>query len=189
MSGTVHPAAAGPAVSPAPVRAFAALVPQDEAIILSVRPSFLFIVLYPLERLLAIAVVAGAAAWVGSRGWLAIDPLTALGAGVLAACVLILYTFLDWLTRLYVLTDRRVMRISGIIRQATFDAPLESIQNVLLYRSARERFTGLGTLVFTTAGPRIGDFSWFMIARPAGTVAVVRETLERYVPGARRGVP
>ncbi|MCW5764988.1 MAG: PH domain-containing protein [Phycisphaeraceae bacterium] len=156
------------------------LVPHGEIVIASLRPSFWFIVLKPMWRLVSVAAVSGLGAAAGWGGWAAIDPWIALAVGLGAVSMLVLYTLADWLTRMYLLTDRRVMRVSGIVRQVVFDAPLPAVQNVVLYRSVRERATGLGTVVFSTAGGAGGEFSWFMIDRPVEVVRLVRETLSRY---------
>lgn len=176
-------AVAAPAVAALPVTqtpGLRELVPAGETVILAIRPSFWFVILKPLERVIAVLVLAAVGYLIGDMGWMKINPTLAMAAGLFAGSVLVLYAAADWLTRMYLLTDRRVMRVSGIVRQVTFDAPLCNIQNVVLYRSTRERVFGLGTVAFTTAGATIGEFSWFMIGRPVETVRIVRDTLQRY---------
>jgi membrane protein YdbS with pleckstrin-like domain len=175
----------------------AALIPDGEIIILAVRPSRWFIVLSVAALLVLLAATAALGWWidVGGAGFLPTGvlgiavsyvPLVATGG----AALLVGWQGLEWLTRIYVLTDRRVMRVSGVLRQTTVDMPLRRVQHVILYRSIRERLFGLGTLGFASAGGGGGgaiDFAWYMITRPAERLELVRRTIERYAGGGGGG--
>jgi uncharacterized membrane protein YdbT with pleckstrin-like domain len=98
---------------------------------------------------------------------------------VIGALALFLWNVLDWLMRAYVLTDRRIMRVSGVLRRVAVDVPLRNIQSVTLLKSIRERLFGLGTLGVSTAGSAGVEFTWFMIGRPQERFGLVREAVER----------
>jgi hypothetical protein len=61
------------------------------------------------------------------------------------------------------------------------EIPLARVQQVMLYKSLRERVCGLGTPGVSSAGS--GDVSfvfWNMVSRPEERMRVMRETIDRY---------
>ncbi len=169
------------------------LVPDGETVLLALKPHPLFVVLSVLTPLAALVATAGVAWWIGGRSAATGDlmELVLRRAVVVAlgcATLLVAWQCLEWLTRLYVLTDRRVMRVSGVLRQTTFDLPLRRVQHVVLYRSLRERLVDLGTIGFSSAGPgRAAEFWWYMVAHPVEQMETVRRAIERYAGGGEGG--
>jgi uncharacterized membrane protein YdbT with pleckstrin-like domain len=98
---------------------------------------------------------------------------------VVAAILMLLWNALDWLTRAYILSDRRIMRISGILRRVAVDVPLRNIQSVTLLKSIRERLFGMGTIGVSSAGSDGLEFTWFMIACPQDRLGVIRQATEQ----------
>ncbi|MEL7089313.1 MAG: PH domain-containing protein, partial [Planctomycetota bacterium] len=90
------------------------------------------------------------------------------------------WQFLEWLSRVYVLTDQRVVTLGGVLRVRVFEAPLNNLTHNELLFSLRERFFALGTLAFYTAGSGLAEAYWVMVARPLEVHAKVVETLKRY---------
>lgn len=195
---TVQPAAEG-AVGGTPKRAdpladlsvlqrvsTAGLIPAGETVILALKPSRWFVML-SRGGLFVVWGIAMLAAWyfgpmldmpIGTRGLQAL----VLAAGVAA----LLWSALDWQTRLYLLTDRRMVRVAGIIRQTVREVPLRNVQSVTMSRSARERLTGIGSLGVSSAGSDGYEVTWRMVSRPREALRVVREAVERY---GRDGAP
>ena len=60
-----------------------------------------------------------------------------VGAFLIAGRVM--WAVLQWMGRLYVLTDLRVLRLSGVFNVDIFDCPLRKVGEARLYRSFRER--------------------------------------------------
>ena len=81
---------------------------------------------------------------------------------------------------MYVLTDRRVIRIKGVLRVQVFETPLKQIQHTNVFFSVRERLFGLGTLTFATAGTAVIEAMWVMVARPLEIHRKVIQTMQRY---------
>jgi hypothetical protein len=79
-----------------------------------------------------------------------------------------------------VLTDRRVMRLQGVLRVHMFEAALKQLQHTEVYWSVRERLFGLGTIGFATAGTAFAEAHWQMVARPLEVHQIIRKTIERY---------
>lgn len=160
----------------------AGLVPAGEAVHFARRPSLWFVVLWRLDLLAAALLLTLAGVYVAQRAWLPISALGAVAAGVAAIALILLWGMLEWSTRLYVLTDQRAMRISGILRQTTIDLPLAHVQNVGMYKRLRERLFALGTPLLSSAAPVIGEISWDYSPQPAAMLQAVRDAIDRAGP-------
>ena len=73
---------------------------------------------------------------------------------------------LDWFSRIYVLTDRRIIRQRGILHVNVFESPLTRIQNTYLDFTWEQRLLGLGTIAFLTAGTAQVEAAWACVADP-----------------------
>ena len=156
-------------------------VTDGEVIIIRVRPSLWFILLQ--RQWLGLAILSAVAYWILSAV-VAPAPDMIRSIMVLVFLLLLALNILDYLCRLYTLTDRRILRSSGILRRVFIDVPLARTQTVTLTKSLPERLFGLGSIGITTAASA-GDYdlTWFMVARPAQTLHTVREAIAR----AQRG--
>jgi dephospho-CoA kinase len=153
-------------------------VPADERVVLWLRPSLLFILIRPRWMLMAIAAAAGAV-------WFAAKPLDlpllasrALWWGVVLFVVVLLWQLVEWLSRLYVLTDRRLICVAGVLNQNVADLPLRNVRNLVVVRGLIERLTGLGTLGAASAGTDSYELVWLLLARPDRVLASVRQQVE-----------
>jgi hypothetical protein len=157
---------------------------DGEVVLLVLRPSLWFIVLKRLGSLVAVACIAVGVLALDALGVHVLDARAVVAGAVAASALVMLWFAIDRATRLYVLTDRRVVRISGVFRQVSIELPLRDIVSLTLYRSLRERLSGPGTVVFSTpaagAASGSGECSWFMIPRPAEHVVTIRRALSRY---------
>lgn len=164
----------------------AALLPEQllhggEIIILLLKPSPWYIVLEPLRFWIVELVLLIAGLWLIQRGYsLPLDSadLILLAMGVAGARLA--WQFLEWLSRIYVLTDRRIITVSGVLRVQIFETKLQKIQHTVALFSIRERLFGLGTIGFATAGTATMETTWRMIAKPLEVHQKVVETLNRY---------
>lgn len=89
---------------------------------------------------------------------------------------------MEWVSRLYVLTNRRVMRIRGVFNVELFECSLDRIQNTYLTLSVFERLTRTGTVTFQTAagsGGSTGTASWRIVARPMEVHEQLRDAVNR----------
>jgi hypothetical protein len=157
------------------------LLQGDETIILLLKPSLWFVVLSSLRSLGLILMLCAVVYLVRTQTDLLhvdLNGLFALAA-VLAVARLI-WASLDWIGRTYVLTDRRVIRIRGVLRIATFQCPLRQLQHTELHQSIRERLFMLGTISFATAGTAYPEAYWIMVPRPAAVHRKIVQTIGRY---------
>ncbi len=87
---------------------------------------------------------------------------------VALACVLLaelLRQLLDWLNERYIITNRRVMEVKGIINKHVRDSALEKVNDVDLQQSVIGRVLGYGTVQIIT-GSDIGVNMFRRIANP-----------------------
>lgn len=158
----------------------AQLLQPGEIIVLLLKPHPLYIVLAPLQTLvmMLIVTVIGVAIARSAQEYDTAQNITLIGGLLIFARLF--WQFLEWLSRVYVLTDQRVVTLGGVLRVRVFEAPLNNLTHNELLFSLRERFFALGTLAFYTAGSGLAEAYWVMVARPLEVHAKVVETLERY---------
>ena len=120
------------------------------------------------------------------RPWLSrmvIAPLTLLILGLFLtevyigfillfiALIWLIYRYLEWKSTIYVLTDRRVIVKSGIIRIKHDEAPVDNIQNVFLRQGIIGRILNYGEISISTAGKQ-GEptIIWRWVKNPSEVV-------------------
>jgi len=161
------------------------LLHDDEVVILFLRPSPLFIVLGSLGSLAFIAILTMFLAYLAKTvvwvGWTDAQAFT-FGFGLVL--IRLAWQGVDWWSRVYVLTDRRVIRKMGVVRVAVFETSLCNVQHTGVSMRVRERLFGLGTIGFATAGTGYYEAYWVMLSRPFAVHKIVVEAINRY--GRRR---
>jgi hypothetical protein len=160
------------------------LVQEGEIIILLLRPSLLYVFLSSLGGLLFIGLVTFALAYMAKFmsqlpgiGW---NDRQAFALGMGLAALRVGWQFLEWLSRVYILTDRRVICRSGVLRVVVFETPLKNIQHTSVFARVRERAFGLGTIGFATAGSDTFEAFWTMIRNPFAVHKIVVDAIRRY---------
>ena len=88
-------------------------------------------------------------------------------------------TLLQWGARLYVLTNRRIMRVRGVLAVEVFQTPLTNVADATLEVAAHERVCKLGTIHFDIADPPDTVIPWHHIARPQETQKIIQDALRR----------
>jgi hypothetical protein len=154
---------------------------DDEVIILAMRPSALFILLASLGGLMAILIVTLALALLAATApWVFWHQEDAFLFGAILISMRLGWQGLEWFNRVYVLTDRRIITRSGVLRVSVYEAQLKFIQHTTVLRRVRERVCGLGTIGFATAGSDVFDTFWVMIRQPFAVHKIVVEAIHRY---------
>ena len=159
----------------------AQLLQPGEIIILLIKPSILYIILEPLRSLTAVALIGICLTMLAARDWLgSLNRTDMILLTIAVLGVRLTWQFLEWLSRTYVLTDRRVLRVKGVLRIQVFEATLKQIQHTNTTFNLRERFFGLGSITFATAGTGFPEAAWEMIANPLQVHEQVIRALNRY---------
>lgn len=156
------------------------LLQSGETIILLLKPSPWFILLESAGMLVVLFLVMGGSLLAGRIFPIFVAPRDAVLIAVVLTTVRLAWQFLEWLSRVYVLTDMRMIRIKGVLRISVFETPLKNVQHTRALFTLRERLFGLGTITFATAGTGLDEAAWTMIARPLEVNQVVLKTLGRY---------
>ncbi len=166
--------AAGPqAVSPQLVGAMvpAEILQEDEVVLLLIKPSLFYIFYSSFSFLLGtmlLGIVAGRISWMslgvnlvpGMVAWLTV--LVCVGR--------LLWALLVWTSHTYMLTNRRVVTIKGVVNVHMFQTALRKIQKTEVYRPVGQRLFAAGTIGFATAAAAgSAESTWVMIARPLET--------------------
>lgn len=178
---TVTPIAAAAAATRSATR----IVDGDEIIVLQIRPGIAYVAISCLGSLFGIAFLILLLAYMTripilTRSFVTWGEFDAYIFGLLLVTVRLGWQAMDWWCRLYVLTDRRIVSMSGIVRRAFYQAPLRNIQHLAIVRNVPERLTGLGSIAFATAGSDRYDTIWLSVARPFEIHRTVQRTIERY---------
>lgn len=141
------------------------LLDGDEIVILAIKPSLWFVVLTSIRWLLAMLLVLVLAGYGGYSFPLFKTPAVIQGAVILAA-LRVVFAVMQWVSRLYVLTNRRILRLTGILNIDLFECPLTRIQHTYLTMCWYERLLGLGSISFATAGSGGVEASWTLVNNP-----------------------
>ncbi len=117
------------------------LLPGESLIILA-RQHPLVLFRPVLLNILVLAVLAGISYFSGKAWFMALFVFPLL---------YLLWEYLAWHKREYILTDRRVVRQEGVISVSSFDAPLDKINNVFHQQSFMGRILKYGEVGLETA--------------------------------------
>jgi uncharacterized membrane protein YdbT with pleckstrin-like domain len=150
-------------------------VQEGERILYRAYPSR--VPLVPPLTLAAVAALAGLVAWNLSgqqQRWV----LAVAGVVVGVALLWALARYVELAANQYVLTDRRLLRLHGIISQSSMDSYLDKINNVEHHQTFWGRLLGYGDVEIDTASengaevfPRISQPLAFKRAVDAATIA------------------
>lgn len=158
------------------------IIRDGEIVILLLKPSVWFITLSSL-RFAAIVLLL-----MGARGvfeeylhWL--NKLAMIEAGIFLILGRLTWATLQWTSRLYVLTDMRIVSISGVLNAQVFECPLRKVARTRVIYSSRERITRLGSIEIIPMAEDAPAFLWQTIARPR----LVHEQIVASINKAKQG--
>jgi uncharacterized membrane protein YdbT with pleckstrin-like domain len=123
-----------------------------ETLILLARQHALVLFRPILLNVIALAILIGIA-YVSQKTWFM--------AFFVIPLIYLLWEFLAWHRREYILTDHRVVRQEGVLSTSSFDAPLDKINNVFHNQSFMGRLLKYGDVGLETAseqGTTVFDF-------------------------------
>lgn len=155
------------------------LIPQNERLILRLKPHPLFILLHHARVLLWTVVVVLILEWLAVWGDAPGLAVWSLIAGLLMGAATLLWSALERRARFYALTERRVLSASGVLRRLVIETPLDRVQNIAMAQSVRERLFGLGTLGFASSGTDTFEVVWPMVDRPGDWYHEARLEMDR----------
>lgn len=171
----VHPSeSAGAAVIPQPLPApslsallRAHVLRDGETIILALKPS-LWLILFQSIAFCAVVLLAYLATRVFADRTPPVYRVLSFNAAVLLIAGRLVWATLVWIGRLYVLTDQRVIRLTGVFHIDIRDCPLRKIESAEITYNVRERLCAVGSIEIQSkpnddcCPPHI----WQTVARP-----------------------
>lgn len=174
------PPGAGAATNPRVSAVDAIGLNNEEIIILALKPSPWHIALRSLGVAFGagfVAVLLAYAAQATATPWTERDAL-ALGLGLIVLQVVL--QSLDWMSRTYVLTDRRLVTMEGVFRRRISQTALRHVRHVALHQADRERWVGIGDLLFSTDEEAPPQLPWVSVASPTRVQQQVVDAIDRY---------
>lgn len=150
---------------------------DGEVVLLILKPSLWYILFRTMRFAAAVLILTiGALLWAQRSA----------GAGphyVEAAVLLIagraMWAALQWMGRLYVLTDQRILRLAGVFTIEIFDCPLRKVAQTRVTRSFRERLWRLGSIEILPADDATPPGTWQTVRRPAEVHEEILDALRR----------
>src|SRR5436189_5387950 len=86
--------------------------------------------------------------------------------GILLIVGRLTWAILQWMGRLYILTDLRIIRLSGVFSVDLFDCPLRKVASTRLTTTMRERLFGLGSIEISPSDSDCPAGQWQTISSP-----------------------
>jgi len=177
-------AAAGPVTAPPPAIVGVAtlltgqVLRDGEIVTLILKPSRWWIVLSCLPWTTAILIAALGAHLANPR-----YTHVYVEAAAFAIAARAMWATLHWMGRLYVLTDQRIIRLSGVFWAEIFECPLRKVSRTRLIPTFRERVLRLGSIEISAEDEDKPCAVWQTIKKPAE----VQERIQRAIRRAKQG--
>jgi hypothetical protein len=153
---------------------------DGEVVQLVLRPSLWFIPLSCLRFVTAAVLLILAVRYFGAQSMSshsAVRSLVELGVSAISARLM--WATLQWMSRLYILTDLRVLILSGVFNVTIFDCPLRKIARTRVIRSNPERIVGVGSIEIIPQDDNLPFGLWQTIAQPAAVHEQMVATINR----------
>jgi hypothetical protein len=170
-AATAHPVeAAGAAAAPSDAghaTSLAALLASHilrdgEIVLLVLKPSLWFIVLNSVVFSGVVLVVSLVAAVINHRNH---DRIYFDAAGFFIAGRLV-WAMLQWMGRLYVLTDQRILRLGGVYVVELFDCPLRKVVRTRQVSTQSEKMVFTGSIEIIPKDESMPTAIWQTISKP-----------------------
>lgn len=137
------------------------VIPQGELVHLLIKPSRWFIFLNSLRFAVTTALFIGA--FFALRGQLAVSRPLVLQFGLFLIAARVMWSVVQWMGRYYILTDLRLVRVSGIFDIEIQSCPLRKVEAVNFYTTVGERLLGKGCVEMTNPDKKM---TWQTVSRP-----------------------
>jgi len=161
----IHVDAAPAAAAEKAAAAKLELLDGDELVQFSIKPSLWYIPVVSFNWVVGAAVVAAVLAVAQPAAWPSAVSVVFLVL-VLVPVARIAVAALQWASRLYVLTNRRVMRFHGVLRVEAAACPLKRISQARPVMTWYQRLLQLGSIELTSVIDNSMPIVWEHVAHP-----------------------
>ncbi len=142
------------------------LLGDDEQILLAVKPSVWMVAFLSFRTAIICSAIIASAIFIAPLISLDQYSQSVIRYSGLAILARIAFAMIQWLSRSYVLTNRRVIRLRGVFTIDVFQCSLTRIQNTFMVLTLPQRILGLGSIAFTTAGTDAIEAIWHHVNSP-----------------------
>jgi hypothetical protein len=152
------------------------LLRDGEIIQLMLRPSRWFILLTSLRFLTLVAIlICVSVIYLHDHGR---DPrrFIEIGVGIMAGRVM--WAILQWMGRLYVLTNLRILSIKGVFNTEVFDCPLRKVARVSLEAPYKEKIFFVGSVTIIPQDEQMPIGCWWIISQPLQVYQIIRRSIQ-----------
>ncbi len=150
---------------------------DGELVVLILKPSVWFVPLSCVKFIAAVLICMIAAKVFDEH--LPYNPFVYVETGAFLIAGRLMWAVQQWTARLYVLTDLRILRISGVFNVSIFDCPLRKIAQVRLVSNLRERLFGVGSIEITPQDESDPPGIWQTIGRPSDVLEQVEAAIRK----------
>jgi len=169
FTSTVHASEGGAAAVAGTAPPIATLLTRHilsdgELILLVLKPSLWFILLGSL-RFIAVVLILAIAAKIYEEP-LPYKNIFYVDAAIFLIAGRIMWAVLQWMGRLYILTDMRIVRISGVFSVDIYDCPLRKLARTRIVATVKERILRLGSIEIIPQDAAFAIGLWQTVARP-----------------------
>ncbi len=154
---------------------------DGEIVLLVLRPSIWFILLSSLRFVAAAVVLILVVRWHNLAELGMVRSLIELGVSAISARLM--WATLQWMGRLYVLTDMRILTLGGVFHIEIFDCPLRKVARTRMVQSVQEKLIGVGSIEIIPQDDSLSFGQWQTIAQPLAVHEQMVATINRAKQG------
>jgi hypothetical protein len=179
-------AAAAPPFSPSLATLLATHILRDgELVLLILKPSLWFVLLSSLRFIAGVLILTIAAKIFDSH--LPGPNRDYLETGLTIIAARLMWATLQWMGRLYILTDLRILCVWGIFNVELFDCPLRKVARTRLVRGLAEQGLGVGSIEIIPQDESVPFGVWQTVGRARQVHEQILATISRAKQGGACG--
>lgn len=157
----------------------AGVLKDGETVLLAIKPSGWFPLLVSWPVLVIVGLVALVAYVAGEHFDLNIPRGPVMILCLTAACLRIVVACMQWLGRMYILTDRRIMRVRGVVRTDVVSWVLKDVRGLSLSAGRLDQLLGIASLLVVAGDDDTPQPAWTHLARPIEVHRIVSQAAHR----------
>jgi hypothetical protein len=154
---------------------------DGEVVLLVLRPSLWFLLLSCIQFIGVALVLTILVRFLNIQNHATTRSLIEFGVSAISARLV--WATLQWISRLYILTDLRIISIAGVFQMQIFDCPLRKIVRTRITRTNTEWITSTGSIEIVPQDESSAFGEWKTIAHPIK----VHETIVATINRAKQG--
>ena len=161
----------------------AGVLKDGETVLLAIKPSGWFPLLVSWPVLAIVGLVALVVYVAGEQFGLNISQKPVMKPVMIlcltVACLRIVVACMQWLGRMYILTNRRIMRVRGVVRTDVVSWALKDVRSLSLSAGRLDQLLGIASLLVVAGEDDTPQAAWTHLARPIEVHRIVSEAARR----------